>query len=48
VPPVCFNVGMPSPQSDAVIRGGREFATTQWSIVIAAKGDATEARGALA
>lgn len=38
---------MPSPPSDAATRAGRDFATTRWSIVLAAKGDASQAQSAL-
>ena len=38
---------MPSPQSDAASPAGRDFATTHWSIVLAAKGNATQAQSAL-
>jgi RNA polymerase sigma-70 factor (ECF subfamily) len=42
-----YTLAMSSPQSDASIPGGRDFATTRWSIVLATKGDASEARNAL-
>jgi RNA polymerase sigma factor (sigma-70 family) len=39
---------MPSPSSDSIPQGVHQFASTHWSVVIAARGDTTDARTALA